>query len=497
MVAGVEAIRGHFPALSRRHAGFPVAFFDGPGGTQVPSAVADAVADHLLHHNANARWAYPTSEETDQAIAAARGALADWVGGSPEEIVFGANMTTLTFHLGRALGRGWRSGDSVVVTELDHHANSDTWRALARDRGIEIRTARMRPEDGRLDEDDLLRKITPGTRLVALGAASNALGTINEVPRLVREAHARGALVFVDAVHYAGHAAPDVRAWDCDFLACSAYKFYGPHVGVLWGRRELIDSLDAPRLEPAGTHSPARLETGTLNHEGMVGAGAAVDFLASLAPAGGSRRQRLLRVSAELHERGQALVRRMWDGLGAIGGVTLYGPPPGGPRTPTLSFTVAGRDAREVAQILAQQGVFVSHGNFFALTVVRVLGHERDGLVRAGCVAYTCREEVERLIESVSRLAGEVREGTSPVWAEAVPGDGGQPDAMGHQYEPAGPPDRHFRAELASTVLGSSGRKPGTRDPTSQTWRQRAAGAQTPCGRRYPAQARASPQARE
>lgn len=402
-VAPVQDIRRHFPALGRRHKGHPVAYFDGPGGTQVPTPVTVAVADYLLHHNANRHWAYPASIETDEAILEARRALADWIGGSPEEIVFGANMTTLTFHLGRALGREWGPGDAIVVTELDHHANSDTWRALAKERGVEIRTARMRAEDGRLDEEDLFLKLIPGTRLLAIAAASNALGTINDVPRLVRLAHAVGALVFVDATHFAGHHAPDVRGWDCDFLACSAYKFYGPHVGVLWGRRELIAKLDAPRLDPAGNLAPERLETGTLCHEGIVGAAAAVDFLASLA-AGSSRRERLLRVSKELHLRGQVLFEQLWYGLGTISGVTRYGPPPGTTRTPTLSFTVATHDSRAVAAALAESGVWVSHGDFYAATVARVLGHEKDGLVRAGCAAYTTADEVDRLVEGVRRL---------------------------------------------------------------------------------------------
>ncbi len=403
-VAGVDEIRSHFPALTRRHNGYPVAYFDGPGGTQVPRQVVEVMTDYLLNHNANTHWAFPTSEETDQALLEARRALADWIGGSAEEIVFGANMTTLTFHLGRALGREWRAGDVVVVTELDHHANSDTWRALAQERGVEIRTVRMRREDGRLDEGDLARKVTPRTRLLAVGAASNALGTINDVPRLVRLAHAAGSLVFVDGVHYASHHMPDVRAWGCDFFACSAYKFYGPHVGVLWGRRELIERLDAPKLVPASSQAPDRLETGTLSHEGMVGAGAAIDFLASLAPPGAPRRERLKGVSECLEERGARLLRRLWEGLEAIAGVELYGVPPGGARTPTLAFTVAGVDSAEVARSLARRGVFVSHGDFYAATVARVLGHEHDGFVRAGCAAYTTADEVERLIDGVRQL---------------------------------------------------------------------------------------------
>jgi cysteine desulfurase family protein (TIGR01976 family) len=404
-VASVAEIRSHFPALTRRHGGHPVAYFDGPGGTQVPRQVADAVTGYLLEHNANTHWAFASSQETDQALLEARRALADWIGGAAQEIVFGANMTTLTFHLGRALGREWRAGDVVVVTELDHHANSDTWRALARERGVEIRTIRMRREDGCLDEQDAAAKLTRGTRLLALGAASNALGTINDVARLTAQAHAAGALVFVDGVHYAAHHCSDVRAWDCDFFACSAYKFYGPHVGVLWGRRELIERLDAPRLAPATPTAPDRLETGTLNHEGIVGAGAAVEFLASLSSAALPRRARLALVSRVLEERGAQLLRQLWDGLRAIPGVELFGLPPGARRTPTLSFALAGRESGEIAAALAAQGVFVSHGDFYATTAVRVLGHEHDGLVRAGCAAYTTAEEVARLIDGVRRLA--------------------------------------------------------------------------------------------
>jgi cysteine desulfurase family protein (TIGR01976 family) len=404
-VASVAEIRSHFPALARVHNGLPVAYFDGPGGTQVPRAVAAAVNDYLLHHNANTHWEFPTSRETDRALHEARAALADFLGGAPEEIVFGANMTTLTFHLGRALGRRWRAGDILVVTELDHHANSDPWRQLARERDLEVRTIRMRREDGRLDTGDAAAKLTAGVKLLAFGAASNALGTINDVAGLTARAHAVGAQVFIDGVHYASHQLPDVREWNCDFFACSAYKFYGPHVGVLWGRRELLAGLDPPKLAPATNEAPELLETGTLNHEGIVGAGATIDFLASLAGEGGPRRERLARTSQALHERGAELLRHVWSGLGGISGVELYGPPPGSARTATLSFSVRGYHSAAVARALAERGVFVSNGDFYASTAVRVLGHEHDGLVRAGCAAYTTREEVERLLEGVRELA--------------------------------------------------------------------------------------------
>jgi cysteine desulfurase family protein (TIGR01976 family) len=404
-VATVDAIRAQFPALGRRHGGEFVAYFDGPGGTQVPRAVVDAVADYLLHHNANTHWANPTSRETDAALASARQALADYLNGAPEEIAFGANMTSLTFHLGRALGRGWGSGDEVVVTELDHHANADTWRALATERGVTVRTVQMKPETGQLDLDDLANALTRRTKLLAIGAASNALGTINDVRWAVERAHAVGALVFVDAVHHAAHAAVDVAALQCDFLACSAYKFYGPHVGVLWGRRALLEALAVPKLAPASDAAPERLETGTLNHEGIVGAAAAVDFLASLAGEAGTRRARLVAVLDELHSRGHLLLHRLWTGLQAVPGVTLFGPPPTAPRTPTVSFAVQGRRSVEVAEALAARGVFVSNGDFYATTVVRRLGHEADGLVRAGCAAYTTADEVGRLVDGVQEIA--------------------------------------------------------------------------------------------
>jgi cysteine desulfurase family protein (TIGR01976 family) len=405
-VADVEAIRRHFPALERIHAGLPVAYFDGPGGTQVPSEVVDAVSDYLLHHNANTHWLYPTSIETDAALAEARMALADLLNSTADEISFGANMTSLTFHVSRALGRAWGAGDEVVVTELDHHANIDPWRALERERGLTVRSVPMREESGLLDLDALSSALGPRTRLLAIGAASNALGTVNDIPAAVELAHARGALAFVDAVHYTPHAVVDVRALGCDLLACSAYKFYGPHVGVLFARQGLLAKLDVPKLQPASDAAPERIETGTLNHEGIVGAGAAVDFLASLATGvAGGRRSALTLVGGALHERGQRLVERLWNGLCAIDGVTLYGPPPSLPRTPTVAFVVKGHTSDEVAKALAARAVFVSNGDFYATTVVRRLGHEADGLVRAGCACYTTATEVDRLLDGVREIA--------------------------------------------------------------------------------------------
>jgi cysteine desulfurase family protein (TIGR01976 family) len=413
-VAGVDEIRADFPSLERRHGGNLVAYLDGAGGTQVPRAVVDRMTEYLYHHNANTHWRYPTSWETDALILEARQILADFFNGSANEIVFGANMTTLTFHVARALGRGWDESDEILITELDHHANVAPWRALERERGVRIAVAQMRPEAGTLDLEDLERKISARTRLVAIGAASNALGTIVDVPRIAAMAHARKALVFVDAVHYAAHAVPDVKAFDCDFLACSAYKFYGPHVGVLWGRRELIERLDVPKLDPAPDDSPERLETGTQNHEGIVGAAAAVDWLAALthreaergrAANAAGRVEALRIVFQELHQRGALLLRQLWDGLGQIQKVRRYGPPPGTPRTPTLSFRVAGQSCDDVAVALAERGLFVSHGDFYAATVIERLGVGSDGVVRVGCSAYTTEDEIARVVDGVKAIA--------------------------------------------------------------------------------------------
>jgi cysteine desulfurase family protein (TIGR01976 family) len=401
-VAPTAKIRGAFPALERRHRGHQVAYFDGPGGTQVPRVVVETMEEYLYHHNANTHWRYPTSEETDALIAGARAALAEFLGASPAEIAFGANMTTLTFHLARALGRGWGPGDAVVVTELDHHANVAPWRALERERGITIASVSVMPQTGQLDWQELEKLLASRPRLLAIGAASNALGTINDVARAAALARAAGALIFVDAVHLAPHQLVDVQKIGCDFLASSAYKFYGPHIGIMFAREAVLRGLDVPKLAPAPDTAPERLETGTLNHEGIVGAAAAVDYLASLA-SGETRRARLTRTFAELHARGQSLVKRLWSGLADIDGVTLYGPPPASPRTPTVAFTVVGMQADVVAERLADRGVFVSSGDFYATTLVERLGLT-EGLVRAGCACYTTEEEVDRLIEGVREL---------------------------------------------------------------------------------------------
>jgi cysteine desulfurase family protein (TIGR01976 family) len=428
----VAAVRARFPALRRVHGGHPVAYFDGPGGTQVPQEVADAVAGYMLHHNATARWAFPTSQETDAVVDGARRAAADLLHAAPDEVAFGANMTALAFRLARALGRRLPAGpaagrplgpgDEVVVTELDHHGNVGPWTSLAEERGARVRTARMDPDSGQLDWAHLASLLGPRTRLLAVGAASNALGTITDVARAAGLARHVGALTFVDAVHWAPHALVDVRrlaAAGVDFLACSAYKFHGPHVGMLWGRAELVAALDVPRVAPSPDVGAERLEAGTKNFEGLAGTRAAVDFLASLgdgpggapgdgpdAPnAAGGRRARLARAYARLGAHEAAVARRLWDGLRALPGVAVYGPPPGTPRTPTVSFNVQGRAPVEVARHLAARGVFASHGNFYAATVAARLGLP-DGMVRAGGACYTTLGEVDRLVAGVAELAG-------------------------------------------------------------------------------------------
>ena len=402
-VAPVTEIRKHFPALERVHNGYPVAYFDGPGGTQVPRYVVEQMSDYLYHHNANTHWAYPTSAETDAALEYAREACAEFLNASPAEIAFGANMTTLTYHLSRALSLNYAAGDEIVVTELDHHANIDPWRRLALERGVTIRTVRLDTATGQINWEDLERFVSPKTKLVAIGAASNALGTINNLAGAIDLAHNAGALAFVDAVHYAPHALIDVQQLDCDFLGMSAYKFYGPHVGVMFAKRALLEQINFPKLVPAPDYAPENAETGTQNQEGMVGAAAAVDYLASLS-GGLNRRQSLRSVFQEMHVRNMRLFDRLWNALALMPRVKLYGPPPDAARTPTLAFTIDGCASTDAARRLAEKGLFLSHGDFYAATVIERLGLEPEGLIRAGCACYTNDEEIDRLIDAVKDI---------------------------------------------------------------------------------------------
>ncbi len=400
----VNAIRACFPALERREAGHPVAYFDGPGGTQAPRSVGRAMLDYLYNHNANTHWAYATSAETDALLDEARLTLADFMGCDANEVVFGQNMTTLVFHFTRALGRDLGPGDEIVVTRLDHQANVGPWKALVRDRGVTVREVPFDPATGTLDPDTFAEALSDRTRWVALGAASNAIGTVNDVAELAGMAREAGARVFVDAVHYAPHGRIDVASLGIDALGCSPYKFYGPHAGVLFVQADLQTSLDVPRLECAGSQPPELLETGTLSHESIMGSAAAVDFLASLGD-GRDRRSRLDHAFHTLHHRGEALLGRLWDGLSTIPGVRVFGPPPGQPRTPTVGFTLEGHSSRAVtAHLSSELGIFTSHGDFYATTVIDDLGVAPDGLVRVGCACYTTEEEVDRLVSGVAAL---------------------------------------------------------------------------------------------
>jgi cysteine desulfurase family protein (TIGR01976 family) len=414
MIASVAEIRDRFPALRREHEGYRVAYFDGPGGTQVPASVAEAVSDYLLRHNANTHWGFPTSAETDAVVEGARAAIADFLDGSPDEVVFGPNMTTLTFHLARALGRGFPPGSEIVVTELDHRANVDPWLDMARMWNFEVRTVPFRPETGTLELSDFESVVNARTRLIAVGGASNALGSVNDVEAVSALARRHGALLFVDAVHSTPHLPVSVEVLGCDLLACSPYKFYGPHVGVLWGRRDLLEALDAPRLLPASDRAPERLETGTLNHEGIAGTLAAVEFLASLDSNPGDRKTRLGRVMRELHHRGDQLATGMWEGLSSISGVRVFGPAAGtAPRTPTVSFVIDGVDSAEVSRRLASEhALFCSYGDFYASDVTKRLGVQSAGLVRAGAACYTSSDEVDRLVGGVAEIAATV--GSAP-----------------------------------------------------------------------------------
>jgi cysteine desulfurase family protein (TIGR01976 family) len=396
----IDEIRSQFPALDRIHDGHPVAYFDGPGGTQVPRSVVEAMSDYLFNHNANTHLGYPTSDETDAMIDEARQTFADFFNCSPDEVAFGQNMTSMTYHLARALGRQFVEGDEIVVTELDHHGNVDTWRSLETDRGIVIRVLPMNIESGELFLDELPALLNDRTRLVAIGAASNAIGTITDVVEACRIAREAGALSFVDSVHFAPHSLIDVQAIGCDFLACSAYKFYGPHIGILYGRRDLLQSIDFPKLRPAPDAAPENVETGTQSHESIVGAAAAVDFIASLG-SGETRRERLSAAFDAMHSHDAELAAELWNGLAAIEGVKVYGPPPSRPRTSLVSFTVGDHPSSEVSKFLADRGLFISHGDFYAQTVVGRLGVEGQGLVRVGCSVYTTHDEVQRVIDGV------------------------------------------------------------------------------------------------
>ncbi len=408
----VNWVRAQFPALKETVNGYPAAFLDGPGGTQVPQRVMDAMREYLEHSNANAGGAFPTSRRTDATIAAARAAMADLLGCDAAEVFFGPSMTTLTFALSRAICRELKSGDEIVVTTLDHDANVAPWRALE-ERGAVIHQADIREEDCTLDMDDLRGKITARTRLVAVGYASNAVGTINDIREVVRLAHAAGALAFIDAVHYAPHGAIDVRALDCDFLACSPYKFFGPHTGAIYGKREHLERLRPYKVRPASDAIPDRWETGTQIHEGLAGVTAAIDYLAELGrrsePGAPNRRAALLAAYRAIREHEMPLAAKMIAGLLAIPGLRFYGisePARFAERVPTVAVRLKGSTPLEAATFLGERGIFTWDGNYYALNLTERLGVEKDGgLLRIGIVHYNTAEEVDRVLAALREFA--------------------------------------------------------------------------------------------
>ncbi|WP_322489771.1 cysteine desulfurase-like protein [Chloroflexus sp.] len=403
-----STIRPLFPALAQEVTGRPAVFFDGPGGTQVPQMVIDAISGYLARDNANTHGAFATSQRTDATIAAAHAAMADLLGCDPDEVFFGQNMTSLTFALSRAIGRELQPGDEIVVTRLDHDANVAPWRALS-ERGVVIREVDIDIEDCTLDMADMAAKIGPRTKLVAVGYASNAVGTINDVRQVVEWAHQAGALVFVDAVHYAPHGPIDVKALDCDFLACSVYKFFGPHVGVIYGKREHLQRLQPYKVRPAADTAPERWMTGTQNHEGLAGVTAAIEYLASLGQLATSRREALVTAMTRIADYERSLAVQLIEGLLTIPGLTFYGirkPERFGWRTPTVSFRLANLSPRAVGEQLAERGIFVWDGNYYALRLSERLGVEPlGGMVRVGLVHYNTAAEVDYLLEVLRKLA--------------------------------------------------------------------------------------------
>lgn len=423
MPLNVDSLRRHFPALARQQDGRPVAYFDGPAGTQVPQAVVAAVTDCLLRHNANCGAPFATSREADALLAEARAAAADLVGAADaDEIAFGPNMTTLTLAVSRAIGRTWRTGDEVIVSRLDHDANVTPWVLAARDAGATVRSIEVRREDCTLDLGSFEAALSERTRLVAVGYASNAVGTINPVRRIVERARAAGALTWIDAVHFAPHGSMDVQQTGCDFLVCSAYKFFGPHVGILWGRRELLESIEPYKLRPAPEALPGRWMTGTQNHEGIAGVTAAIDYLAGIAdqaaaaspdtaaesvrPA--SRRERLRRSFALIAAHERQLCAALLAGLERLSGFTVWGIRDVQrlhERVPTVSITHARRTPAEIAAALAARGMFVWPGNHYALPLTESLGLEPAGTLRIGLVHYNTEREVDRLLGALAEIA--------------------------------------------------------------------------------------------
>jgi cysteine desulfurase family protein (TIGR01976 family) len=415
----VEALRAEFPALARRGPdGRSAVFLDGPGGTQVPQRVIDAVTDYYTHTNANAGGAFPTSVASDAMAEEAHAAVADFLGAaSPEEIKFGYNMSTLTLHLGRSIGATLRPGDEIVVTTLDHEANVSTWEAMAADRGVTVRKVDIREDDVTLDLEHLESTLSERTKLVAVGYASNAVGTINPVKEIVARAHEVGALTFIDAVAYAPHGPIDVRDLDTDFLACSAYKWFGPHLGALYGKAAVLDRLPVFKVRPA--HD--RFETGTASFESIAGTLAATDYLRDVGRSYGDvteapgaaeaseRRRELVAGMTAIQAYERELARRLLDGLEAIAGITIHGitdPARADERVPTVAVSLDRVAPRAAAEALGREGIYVWDGDFYATGLIERLGKaDTGGVLRLGLVHYNTAEEVDRTLGALERIA--------------------------------------------------------------------------------------------
>jgi cysteine desulfurase family protein (TIGR01976 family) len=409
----ISRVRSQFPSLSQTVAGQPAVFLDGPGGTQVPQRVIDAISGYLKNSNANTCGAYATSQRTNDMIASARAAMADFFGCDHDEVVFGPNMTTLTFAISRSIGRELGPGDEILLTHLDHDANVSPWRALE-ERGVTIRFADINEDDCTLNRADLAQKISSRTRVVAVGYASNAVGTINDVKEIVRLAHHKGALAYIDAVHYAPHGPIDVRALDCDFLVCSSYKFFGPHMGILCGKREHLQRLQPYKVRANTNAIPNCWEWGTLNHECIAGITACVDYLADLGrqvdPSASTRRAALLAAYNAIQQHEHGLAEILISGLLTISGLKFYGISDTGKldrRCPTVAVRIAGHTPLELATKLGERGFFTWDGNYYALNLSERLDVEKDGgFLRIGLAHYNTAEEVQRFLSALREIAG-------------------------------------------------------------------------------------------
>jgi len=411
----ISYVRAQFPSLAQTVNGQPAVFFDGPGGTQVPQRVIDAISDYLRRDNANSGGAYATGRRTDAMLAEARAAMADFLNCGPDEVVFGPNMTTLTYAISRAIGRDLGPGDEILVTRLDHDANVSPWLALE-EKGVTIRWAEIHPGDCTLDVEDLAAKINSKTKLVAIGYASNAVGTINPVKEIVRLAHAAGALAFVDAVHYAPHGLIDAAALDCDFLVCSTYKFFGPHMGVLFGKRAHLQRLHPYKVRPLTNAIPNRWEWGTLNHECVAGITACVDYLADLGrrtnPESATRRAAIIAAFESIHRHEHVLMNRLIAGISQIPQLKLYGitdPDCFTWRCPTLAVRVVNQTTNQTPLVLAtklgERGFFTWDGNYYAVNLAERLDVEKTGgFLRIGLVHYNTIEEVDRLLLALKEI---------------------------------------------------------------------------------------------